>query len=171
MKKWDVLARYLRMYQILEYFGFRRILADMTKGNIRENGFVRNVINKASGRSTNELEEIKKGLSGVLPDLSTVIAPGDISAPQNAFIPNKLLISSTTHDNARMWSIVYKLRNCIVHNKESDLHFTYSNIEVYQDGISLMKMLIEKLEPEIVKVINDPAITGLEFSEQKVQVY
>ena len=67
--------------------------------------------------------------------------------------------------------MVYKLRNCIVHNKEADFHFTYSNTGVYNEGIDLMRLFIRKLEPEIVKLINDPAITGLEFDEQRVQVY
>lgn len=53
-----------------------------------------------------------------------------------------------------------------MHNKESELHFTYANTEVYADGIDLMKKIVEKMEPEIVKVINDPNITGLEFNNQ-----
>ena len=62
--------------------------------------------------------------------------------------------------------MIYKLRNSIVHNKESELHFTYANAEVYSDGIDLMKKIVEKMEPKIIEVINNPNITGMEFSNQ-----
>ena len=173
----DVLYRFLRMYQILEYFGYRRTLAEMTKGNIKENGFVRNLISKASGRSTTESTEIKSGLSGMMTPLvgdarhPGIFTVGDITVPMEDFIKNKLLLPNYSFTDARLWDVIYKLRNCIVHNKESDLHFTYSNTDVYMPGIELMKLFIKKLEPEIVRIINDPAVTELEFSSQKVQVY
>ena len=173
----DVLQRYLRMYQILEYFGYRRILASFTKGNIRENGFVRNVINKASGRGGNELNEIKSGVSDLIPHLATtsrnagVFVATDITASMETFIKDKLLLSGYSFNDDQLWLVIYKLRNCIVHNKESELHFTYSNTDVYNDGIGLMKMIIEKMEPQIINIINDPAITGLEFDRQYEAVF
>ena len=173
----DVLLRYLRMYQILEYFGYRRILAGMTKGNIRENGFVRNLISKVGGRSNNELTEIKSGVSDLLPHLATrppqtgLLVSTDITPQMEAFIKDKLLLSAYSFCDDQLWNVIYKLRNSIVHNKESEFHFTYSNTDVYIQGIELMKLFIHKLEPEIVKIINDPAVTGLEFANQKVQVY
>lgn len=173
----DVLLRYLRMYQILEYFGYRRILAGMTKGNIRENGFVRNLISKVGGRSNNELTEIKSGVSDLLPHLATrppqtgLLVSTDITPQMEAFIKDKLLLSAYSFCDEQLWNVIYKLRNSIVHNKESELHFTYSNTDVYMQGIELMKLFVQKLEPEIVKIINDPAVTGLEFASQKVQVY
>lgn len=174
---YDVLIRYLRMYQILEYFGYRRILANLTKGNIRENGFVRNLISKVSGHGSKEFTEIKGGINDLLPRLATkptqpgLLVSTDITAPMEAFIKDKLLLPGYKFCDDDLWMVIYKLRNCIVHNKESDLHFTYSNTEVYNEGIDLMRLLISKLEPEIVKLINDPTRTGLEFHEQRVQVY
>lgn len=167
----DVLMRYLRMYQLLEYMAYRRALADLTKGNIKENGFVRNVISKASKGSTQEFDELKKGLKDVLPDISTLITPAEIDTDKADFIKNRLMIKNTNHDNAKFWEVIYQLRNSIVHNKESELHFMYANTKVYQHGIALMKLLIKKIEPAIVDVINDPANNYLEFTEQKVQVY
>lgn len=173
----DVLQRYLRMYQILEYFGYRRILADLTKGNIRENGFVRNVISKASGHGGNELNEIKSGVSVLIPHLATtarnagIFAVGDIDAAMEAFIRDKFLLTNYTFTDDYLWQVIYKLRNCIVHNKESELHFTYSNTDAYADGISLMRKIIEKMEPQIIKIINDPAITAVEFDRQYEAVY
>lgn len=173
----DVLLRYLRMYQILEYFGYRRILADMTKGNIRENGFVRNLISKVSARSGTELTEIKNGVSDLLPHLATkpprsgLFVSTDITPQMESFIKNKLLLGGYSFCDDHLWNVIYKLRNCIVHNKESELHFTYTNTDDYTEGINLMRLFIQKLEPEIINLINDSNITGLEFVEQRVQVY
>lgn len=172
----DVLLRYLRMYQILEYFGYRKILADMTKGNIRENGFVRNIVSKVSGRSSNEFQELKSNLKSLLSLTGTnghagVFSVGDITVDLKTFIKDKLLISNFGFTEGSMWEVIYKLRNSIVHNKESELHFTYSNTSVYKQGIELMKVIIQKMEPKIVELINDPNITGLEFDKQEVQVY
>lgn len=59
----------------------------------------------------------------------------------------RLMIKNTNHDNPKLWEVVYQLRNSIVHNKESELHFMYANTSVYEPGIALMKLLIEKVEP------------------------
>lgn len=166
----DILTRYLRMYQILEYLGYRKALADMTKGNIKENGFVRNVINKANRGSSGELSELKNGLSSAFP-LNGIIAESDITQSQNDFIKNKLMIKNGNHDDAKLWEIIYKLRNCIVHNKESELHFTYTNTINYSDGIDLMKILIEKIEPQIIEVINNHDNNIFEFDDKTVRLY
>ena len=167
----DILLRFLRMYQMLEYMAFRRVLADMTKGNIKQNGFVRNIISRANKGSEKEFEELKKGLKDVLPDLSTLITQAEITIDMQAFIKDRLMIKNINHDNSKLWEVVYQLRNSIVHNKESELHFMYANTSVYEPGIALMKLLIEKVEPVIIGVINDPGKTQLEFTEQRVQVY
>lgn len=149
----------------------------MTKGNIRENGFVRNLISKINGHSTNEWVEIKNGISDLFPPLATtrrrpgLFAIGEITVQMEAFIKDKLLIPKYVFDDDHLWMVVYKLRNCIVHNKEADFHFTYLNTDVYNEGIDLMRLFIRKFEPEIVRLINDPSITGLEFDDQRVQIY
>lgn len=173
----DVLLRYMRMYQILEYFAYRRLLADMTKGNVRENGFVRNIVSKVSGRSSNEFYELKNNLKTLFPSLTGergqtgIFTATDITVDMKNFIREKLLLPNFSFTDDSMWQIIYKLRNCIVHNKESELHFTYSNTDSYEQGISLMKIIIHKMEPQIVELINNPNITGLEFEKQEVQVY
>lgn len=168
----DVLLRYLRMYQMLEYFGYRLILAEMTKGNISENGFVRNIISKANGHGSNEKVEIRKSLKVLLPDLHNVTIPSvEITQPMKDFIKNKLLLGTYQHSFDSLCDVIYKLRNCIVHNKESELHFTYFNTDVYKDGIDLMRVLIKNIEPAVINIINDENVQDLEFTSQQIQVY
>ncbi len=165
----DVLSRYLRMYQVLEYMAYRRALVDMTKGNIKENGFVRNVITQANKGSKNEFDELKKGLNGII-SIASVIVPTDITSDMDDFIHDRLMIYDSVHES-KMWKVIYQLRNCIVHNKESELHFMYTNTGVYEAGIKLMNLFIQKIEPKIAEVINDSNVTNLDFDEQNIRVY
>lgn len=172
----DVLIRYLRMYQIIEYFAFRKVLADMTKGNLKENGFVRQVLAVVKTGSNNEFDEIKKGLKAmfVAPrKLDTIIPFTDYTAPELTFLENKMKIKLTsgTYTEDIVCRVIYQLRNSIVHNKESELHFSYCNVNAYKDGIGIMKNFISKIEPELVSLINDHTKTVLEFDEQFFKVY
>ena len=94
----DVLLRFLHMYQILEYFGYRRALANMTKGNIRENGFVRNIISIANGNSKNESTEIKNGIIDLFTPFATGAHPlfttADFTPQRVTFIKDKLFIDN-----------------------------------------------------------------------------
>ncbi|MDO4800559.1 MAG: hypothetical protein Q4A15_00190 [Prevotellaceae bacterium] len=172
----DVLIRYLRMYQIIEYFSFRKVLADMTKGNLKENGFVRHVLAVVKTGSNNEFDEIKKGLKSmfVAPSkLDAIIPFTDYSVAEKTFLENKMKIKLTSGNYTEdiICKIIYQLRNSIVHNKESELHFSYYNVDDYRDGIGIMKNYIAKLEPELVNLINDHSKTVLEFDEQFCKVY
>ena len=70
-----------------------------------------------------------------------------------------------------MGRILYKLRNSIVHNKATELHFTYGNIDEYRDGIGLIKLVTTKMEEEIVKLLNDPNRTELKFASPMMPLY
>lgn len=170
----DVLIRYLRMYQIIEFFSFRKVLADMTKGYLKENGFVRQVLAVCQKGSRDEYEEIKKGLMAMFAaptTLTSIIPKTDYDVNQVKFLKEKLKIDISNYQDSTICNIIYKMRNCIVHNKESELHFSYYNVNDYKDGIGIMKNYITKLEPELVKLINDHTKTVLEFDNQFCKVY
>ena len=171
----DLLSRYLRMYQILEYMTFRKSLAELTKGNIKENGFVRNVISKASKGSANEFSEMKRHLPTLFEESNIKMDPdilpvGDLDLGMRDFINNTLMVNSNNHEDL-MWHALYKLRNCIVHNKECELHFMYVNTKAYDNGIKLMQKFVDRLEPLIVRVINDHQNTHLEFDHPTICLY
>lgn len=161
----DVLRRYLNMYQIIENMCYRRHLAKISRGSKR--GFVRHSIAIASRANKNETDEIVKGIMELFPGIKDVIAVSDIR-PYDPFLEREYGIANGGHGDKKVAKIIYNLRNSIVHNKSTELHFSYGNFEEYKDVIELIYLLIEKLEPKIINIINDPNNTILEYDGKKM---
>ena len=75
------------------------------------------------------------------------------------------------YEATQMGEIVYQIRCSIVHNKETELHFTYNNISDYQDIIDLINTLSTKLSEMIVSLINDGANTPLTYENKTLTLY
>lgn len=164
----DVLRRYLNMYQIIENMCYRRNLAKISRGSKR--GFVRHSIAIASRANKNETDEIVKGIMELFSGIKDVIAVSDIR-PYDPFLEREYGIANSGHGDKKVAKIIYNLRNSIVHNKSTELHFSYGNFEEYKDVIGLINLLIEKLEPKIINIINDPNNTILEYDGKKMDLY
>lgn len=164
----DVLRRYLNMYQIIENMCYRRNLAKISRGSKR--GFVRHSIAIASKANKNETDEIVKGIMELFPGIQNIIVVSDIS-PYDLFLEREYGIANGGHGDKKVAKIIYNLRNSIVHNKSTELHFSYGNIDEYKDVIGLIKKLIEKLEPKIIDIINDPSNNILEYDGKKMDLY
>lgn len=164
----DVLRRYLNMYQIIENMCYRRNLAKISRGSKR--GFVRHSIAIASKANKNETDEIVKGIMELFPDIQNIIVVSDIS-PYDLFLEREYGIANGGHGDKKVAKIIYNLRNSIVHNKSTELHFSYGNIDEYKDVIDLIKLLIEKLEPKIIDIINDSSNNILEYDGKKMDLY
>ena len=164
----DVLRRYLNMYQIIENMCYRRNLAKISRGSKR--GFVRHSIAIASKANKNETDEIVKGIMELFPDIQNIIVVSDIS-PYDLFLEREYGIANGGHGDKKVAKIIYNLRNSIVHNKSTELHFSYGNIDEYKDVIGLIKKLIVKLEPKIIDIINDPSNNILEYDGKKMDLY
>ena len=65
--------------------------------------------------------------------------------------------------------IVYQLRCSIVHNKETEFHYTYNNLEEYKAIVPLIKKLNELLLSYIVEIINQGIL--LVYSHEKLNLY
>lgn len=164
----DVLRRYLNMYQIIEKMCYRRHLAKISRGSKR--GFVRHSIAIASRANKNETDEIVKGIMELFPGIKVVIAASDIRL-YDPFLEREYGIAIGGHGDKKVAKIIYNLRNSIVHNKSTELHFSYGNFEEYKDVIGLIYLLIEKLEPKIIDIINDPRNNKLEYDGKKMDLY
>lgn len=74
-------------------------------------------------------------------------------------------------DENQIAELIYKIRCCIVHSKESEMHFTPDNIEEYKELVPVMTTLIKVIQKEIVNIINDHNRNKLEFSDNKMMLY
>ena len=102
--------------------------------------------------------------------MKNVIAETDIN-PYDSFLEREYGITKGGHSDKKIAKIVYNIRNSIVHNKSTELHFSYGNIDEYRDIIGLVRLLIEKFEPKIIEIINNPNNKILEFDSKKKDLY
>ena len=169
----DVLGRYLRMYQILEYFAFRIHLVTIANVSIRNSAFVRTTIKEAHRSVNNEEDEFLKMFVQLFPGVTSVGKLDDSSiTPYNNFLDKNYGIKvGDPHCVRKVGRILYKLRNSIVHNKATELHFTYGNVDEYRDGIGLIRLVTNKMEEEIVKLLNDPNRNELKLARSTMPLY
>ena len=169
----DILARYFRMYQVLEYFVFRVHLVTIANNTIKNSAFVRQTIKEAHRSPSNEENDFSDTFARLFP---AIIDAGKLEKtaidPYNAFLEKNYGIKSgDQHVAKKVAKVMYKLRNSIVHNKATELHFSYGNVDEYLDGIQLIKLITKIMEAEIVDLINDPAKTELEFMGASMPLY
>ena len=164
----DILRRFLVMYQIIENMCYRRHLAKMSHGDKR--GFVRKTIAFATKGSDKEAEEIIKGFVELFPNADKAITVADIQRFA-AELFDEYHIPGGGHSNNKIGKIIYNIRNSIVHNKATELHFAYGNVSDYSNLVPLIKLLIEKIEPMIVELINDPTRQNLEYANKEMILY
>lgn len=178
----DLLTRFLKMYQVLELFMFRLQLVPLAQGQATRNSFVSNV--RKTVNNLNELESLKELFREVFKDIYKTDVKDDIDPPQEDSIELKKYINdkltqnfkdkldvNAVSDDSTLAKLVYKIRCCIVHSKESEMHFTPDNIEEYKELIPVMVVLIKVIQREIVNVINDHYRNNLEFIDSKMMLY
>lgn len=178
----DLLTRFLKMYQVLELFMFRLQLVPLAQGQATRNSFVSNV--RKTVNNLNELESLRELFKDVFKDIHKTDVKDDIDPPQAngielwQYINNELTVNSkkildvnAISDESTLAKLVYKIRCCIVHSKESEMHFTPDNIEEYKELIPAMVVLIKVIQREIVNVINDHNRNYLEFIDSKMMLY
>lgn len=178
----DLLTRFLKMYQVLELFTFRLKLVPLAQGQATRNSFVSNVRNTVD--NLNELKSLKELFREVFTNIQNMNVKSFFNPPLanntklSSFIkrhltPNMkaiLKVTDVSNEN-QIAELIYKIRCCIVHSKESEMHFTPDNIEEYKELIPVMAILIKVIQKEIVNVINDHNRNKLEFTDNKMMLY
>ena len=163
----DILRRYLVMYQIIENMCYRRHLAKISEGDKR--AFVRKSIALANKGFDKETEEIINGFAELFPHADLAITAVEIQPFATALTDNYGI--SGNHNNKKIGKIIYNIRNSIVHNKATELHFAYGNVSEYSILVPLIRLLINRIEPMIVELINDPARQSLDYSNKEMPLY
>lgn len=163
----DILRRYLVMYQIIENMCYRRHLAKISEGNKR--AFVRKSIALANKGFDRETEEIINGFAELFPNAYLAITAVEIQPFATALTDNYGI--SGNHNNKKIGKIIYNIRNSIVHNKATELHFAYGNVSDYSILVPLIKLLINRIEPMVIDIINDPTKNSLDYSTKEMYLY
>lgn len=187
----DALTRFLKVYQVLEQLAYRKEFIKLIKEHEdNHHPIVRSIQSVTDSFKKNEKviferlfkEEFEKIYDKIdIPDGQhkyTNAEPACLNSASRNKIqdlyniqadgsrPNKPYYTST-----QMADIVYQIRCSIVHNKETELHFTYNNISDYKDIIDLINVLSTNLSEMIVLLINDGANTPLTYKNKTLTLY
>ena len=163
----DILRRYLVMYQIIENMCYRRHLAKISEGDKR--AFVRKSIALANKGFDRETEEIINGFAELFPHADLAITAVEIQPFETALTDNYGI--SGNHNNKKIGKIIYNIRNSIVHNKATELHFAYGNVSDYSILVPLIKLLINRIEPMVIEILNDPTKIMLDYDKKVMYLY
>ena len=187
----DALTRFLKVYQVLEQLAYRKEFINLIKEHeVNHHPIVRSIQSVTDSFKKNEKviferlfkEEFEKLYDKIdIPDGHHKYTNAE-PACLNTASRNKILkLYNIQADNSRpnkpyynpiqMADIVYQIRCSIVHNKETELHFTYNNISDYKDIIDLINVLSTNLSEMIVSLINDGANTPLTYNKKTLTLY
>ncbi|RYJ42155.1 hypothetical protein [Flavobacterium beibuense] len=174
----DLLIKYLKLYQIIEYLITRHILVNIQSNTSNQNLFLREMYSLAKIDDFDE-KNFKKVFENNRTDLSNwfkskIDGNSKIKvAVEHLLYPNETKSFDTSNLNQvynGLFRVLYKLRNTIVHNKESEIHLTIHNILLKEGIILLIKELIIKFEFIILKKVADFEST-IKYKNKHLDLY
>lgn len=173
----DTVTRFLKLYHIIEYLVYRKELVEIEQKARNNRTFIRE-IHGLSNQGTKELEVLRRNFKKIFEAevLAGYFNINPLSANEANFlrnywgiaIPASNVLEHTVVN--RIADLVYKIRNSIVHSKESEFHITTSNPEDYADVLQLLKRFINLLEIQILKKISSNDIS-ISYQSQYIELY
>lgn len=174
----DLLTRYLKLYHIIEYLMYRLRLVKIEVKARTNRTFIRE-IHSLIGQKTNEKEMLMNYLDEVfLTELTTnYFDLGALTQDQCDFFfnnwgvkYNKTTRKINSESKLAIASLIYGIRNSIVHNKESEFHLTTSNPAEYSIVIPVIKIFMQKLEKATLDKIS-ANIPKLSYGSPNIQLF
>ncbi|HBS89134.1 MAG TPA: hypothetical protein DEA97_21485 [Bacteroidales bacterium] len=165
----DIISRFLKVYHILEYLSYRVKLVDIEVKARERKTFIREITSlKKDNEESYIIDCFKKAFIADIPSLRTNLR---FTNPLKQYIEKQFGISSSTFNSQEyIPKLIYRLRNSIVHNKESEFHITVSNPEEYKPMISLMQRMISNLERIFYNRMNIPQ-PEISYGSSVIQLY
>lgn len=149
----DILSRYLKLYQIIEYLLIRILLVKVQRNTQSHKQFIRE-INSLKKYDDFDKKLFKKLFENDRLDnwfKNLIISKPKFKDEVEKYL-NKVII--TTDNDEGHWinillDLLYLLRNSIVHNKESERHLTVHTVS--DNTIDLLREIIKRFEEVIIK--------------------
>lgn len=169
----EMITRFLKVYHLLEYLVYRVELVKVEQKARINRTFIREIHGLTGKKSENEQQLFKKNFAVLFQAeiSSSYFSFGTLTPAQTIFLNDYLSISTyNPRDASHVTSLIYGIRNSIVHNKESEFHMTTTNPEAYNDIIPLMQTLIEKLERGVFDKISNN-LPSISYQSSSIQLY
>lgn len=183
----DVLAAFLKMYQVLEYMIYRSELIKIINGVTIKQSFVKNLKGIDSKYGGNERETFISGLKEILGQIFyNKVIDNDVTPDVEKFCKTYFRLNKNGNTYMTRASIgdenqvetsvakfIYDIRCCIVHNKESEFHMTTINFSEYCQVIPLMKKILEIVASALFEHMNKDLQSGnkILFENPTISLY
>lgn len=175
----DVLTAFLKMYQVLEYLGYRKKMVGIVAGAGTKNSFLMHI--KTLNANFNErvtlkdlfvkdLGSLKNRLSCITPTVSTFIRKYWPNPNGQPYLKPGDAVLQKDQINSKIANFIYDVRCAIVHNKESEFHITYTNVDEYRDLLPLMKEILAIMPAMIMNCLNNPN-AKIAYSVKELKLY
>ncbi|PZX46018.1 hypothetical protein [Algoriphagus chordae] len=159
----DILVKYLKLYQVIEYLITRTLLVKIQGNSSNQNLFLREMtslakyddFDKSNFKTVFKTNEVDLGNWFKLKLSTNAILKATV---EELLYPNESKTIDTTNNGAiynALLILIYKLRNTVVHNKESEIHLTIHNIKLRPELLKLINDLLLKLELILFKKVVD----------------
>lgn len=175
----DVLVAFLKMYQVLEYMGYRRKMVDIVKGSDIKCSFlmhVKNLNTTFNERSAlkelflNDIESLKNKFTKIDPTVTAFIRKYWMHDSKNPYLQSTDATTPKSAINSKIATFIYDVRCAIVHNKESEFHITYSNVDKYRCLLPLMKEILSQMPGIVMRCLNKNNV-GIAYSVPDLKLY
>lgn len=177
----DVLTSYLKVYQVVEQMAYRMKLNSVIESAADSKcSFVRELESLTDGFKSSERDTVVGSIKELFPNLADAlnaeIGTGKILDDKcRKFIAKRFDVAvdgNTEYSISRAASLVYSIRNSIVHNKETEYHLMYNNVNDYKEIIKLLKLLINSLLSGILANIEKPfANNKIVYKKQEIRFF
>lgn len=175
----DVLTAFLKMYQVLEYLGYRKKMVGIVTGSGTKNSFlmhIKSLNTNFSERATlkdlfvKDLGPFKNRLNNITPAVSAFIRRYWSNPNGQPYLKPADAGLQKDQINGKIANFVYDVRCAIVHNKESEFHITYTNVDEYRALLPLMKEIIALMPAMIMNCLNSPT-AKIAYSSKVLNLY
>ncbi len=173
----DILIKYLKIYQMIEYLLTRTILVKIQNNSSSQNLFLRDMTS-LSNYDDFDKKNFNQVFSADKIDLidwfkkHLTVQKRKVSIEKLLYPNGDKTIDSGQNDQVytALFKLIYQLRNTIVHNKVSEIHLTMHNIQQQPELIKFIKSLLKKLEDIVFKkLVNfDSKIT---YKSRNLELY
>lgn len=184
----DELMKFLKVYQVLEQLAYRKRFIELIEEHVHNHHpIVRSIESVTNNFKQSELTVFEKLFTDELKKLYDSIDIPDNTSAYTGAEPACLNIAARKHVKKlydinsagtrpyytpkQMGDLVYKIRCSIVHNKETEMHFTFNNIYDYEPLIELIKELSEALCKSVIELINDSVNKPLTYTDRELKLY
>lgn len=176
----DTITRFLKLYHIIEYLVYRRELVEIEQKARNNRTFIREIHSfTGKGQSDSELNILKRNFKKIFDAeiLADAFQLNPLTPQEGLFLRTYWGIDippATNRFNQRdivsITNLIYRIRNSIVHNKESEFHITTSNTDDYADVLNLIKKFMTILEKQILDKISAD-VPVISYQSQHIELY